>query len=205
MDYHLPQDSVGVHFTSTGMTFGLADGVSLVHKTLDNDSAVLSHHIVLRCNRLSGAYWPKQLDDVCTQFTSRNYIGSSTVVWGRIENESATTKLKTLLVGEQYDMGITRLITTKGLIEISNASSGFIPNGYKPSTEELFLPTPYTLCISSDGVDFSDRAWSEFSQYQLFNEPLESVADFLSQTIEPNRDDQSLLIVSTSDKENSVL
>ncbi|NTV31499.1 hypothetical protein HGA91_06000 [candidate division WWE3 bacterium] len=197
-DYHLPQDSVGIHIDDRTIYFGIADGVSIVGHTMDNNSGYLSYILVNSLPDLKEKPWEEVLNNTCNSFQRAHHIGSSTVIWGSLVPKETEYELSALTVAETFDSGTFRVFSKNGSIEFSNHSQGFVPNNYQYDKFTEKLPKRFDLFVASDGVNLDSHDLTDLINLNRgLKTPIEEFTLFLEREIQPNRDDQSFILIST--------
>lgn len=195
--FHLPQDAIGVCLKKKKeIIFGLADGVSIVAGTMDNDSGILAHEVVTYIHRLTDSNWKSELTALCQKYLNANILAASTVIWGEVYVERGSSNLKILLVGSPHDMGLLKLFKDNVILNLLNQSSGFIPYMYSSRLQKIILPSKSALLFTTDGIWLEDTAVKELLDLQRTNSDLDDILSFIQKNSSPNKDDQSLLLIS---------
>ena len=195
-DYHLPQDALGVKIDKNGLQFGIADGVSIIKHSFANNSGYLSYLLVETAGKLTAHDWNDELKKCCTQFIAARHQGASTILWGSIVMRDLIPHFKYLAVAEPFDTGNFSLFSAHKSLELQNHSRGFVPFDYTAEEKELDLPKAFDLFISTDGVSLDSHDLKDLIKMHRRNVPLNDLTLFLAREIRPNRDDQSLILIS---------
>lgn len=192
--FHQPQDSLGISFNDndSSVRFALADGVSLVKGILENDSGELAKRLVIKMCKDETEDKLHSIKRIVNKFQNSEYLGASTLITGEITKEN---KLKALFIGSKADIGSVRLLYNRKIHTIDDSSNGFAGEDFRHDQTEQLLPDHYSLVIASDGAKISDTNLRKILKTIKENPPLETLEKTITDVIEENPDDQSLMII----------
>lgn len=189
INHHLPQDSLGIVIKKNEIDFSIADGVSIVNSTHDNQSGLVSLELVKESLSKKTpdykALWEKQKNN--------QVKGASTLQHGRI----TSTEIVIDCFGETNDLGETcYLDSSNKIINLSMNGYDFFPQSLKPKQTVRENIEVKGFVSTSDGVILTeDQLYKLFNSLKTKPEKVEIDKDVLN--LLPNSPDDQSIIMST--------
>ncbi|MBD3363558.1 hypothetical protein GF362_07625 [Candidatus Dojkabacteria bacterium] len=199
--YHKPQDSVGIFVQDNRLAFAIADGVSIIRGTTQNDSGYVAHKLV---SNLPQFYFDKlnsQLKKISRELKNKNTSGASTLSLGIIRHEKDTDQIDFSFIGNTLDIGVSMISLGNKLETIQNQSSGYFLSNYRISTKSYELKKCYDIFLSSDGLKLPMNAVKKLIDMnikQRSSDFIKVIKQFQSKI----PDDQSIIIISKTNSEH---
>lgn len=189
ISHHLPQDSLGVVIKKNEIYFSIADGVSIVNSTHDNQSGQVSLDLVKE------SLTKKEPDYkfIWNTYKEETLKGASTLQHGRL------TPVNIMLdfFGSTDNLGQTYYLNGDGkLINATSDGYDFFPQTLTPK-RLLIEKTEFQGIVStSDGAIFTEQNLSSLIKLVITSSKKDEIQKNLLDCLPNSPDDQSVLVIT---------